>query len=130
MHALKPARWLVLLGALGCEGPTLNVGDYLPLDAGPMVELEDAEAHPDARAPVHDAQADGHVEGVVVQRCFDDDDCRDARFPRCNTNFFSCTNCQFDRDCKQGEYCDATPWTWQCRPDDGHHGSGAMGGAP
>jgi hypothetical protein len=113
MSALKHAAWLVLLAA--CEGPTLNVGelDLLELDAA---EPDASDAGRDAGR--RDAQwSDGRVE--VDWSCDDDDDCRDSRAPHCNTNFWFCTGCQFNRDCRQGEYCDTSPWVWQCR-EDGH----------
>ncbi len=132
MPALKRVALLALLGA--CEGPTLYVGDLelRMFDASEPDAAPDANSPEDARVIVRDAGKDSGPEIIVVQRCVDNDDCRDPRWPRCNTNFYVCTNCQTDRDCRQGEYCDTSPYSWQCHEDNGHKGDPgfATGGVP
>ncbi|MET0287862.1 MAG: hypothetical protein ABW352_25460 [Polyangiales bacterium] len=129
MPALKRALLLVLLSA--CEGPNLYLGDYeLPvLDASKV----DEDAGRDARVIERDAQlTDGRIIVIIPQRCADNSDCRDSRWPRCNTNFYFCTNCQFDRDCRQHEYCDPSDYAWQCRDKDERKDEpgGPMGDGP
>ncbi|HEX5656991.1 MAG TPA: hypothetical protein VFX59_07335 [Polyangiales bacterium] len=127
MPALKHVVWLGLLAA--CEGPTLYVGDLdlTELDAGES-DASAPDAGRDAR--VRDAQgSDGRVD-FEDYRCGKDDDCRDPRAPRCNTNFYFCTGCQFDRDCLQDEYCDTSFRVWQCKDGRKDDPGPSMGGGP
>lgn len=129
MPALKHGYLLLLALALGCEGPTLWVGALRDAEVdADDADVEMVDASVDARVIVRDAQArDGGGQGMVpLIKCFSNEVCP-RELPRCHSDIGFCTQCEFDRDCKQDEWCDY----WACRDkDDRGPGGGTMGGAP
>jgi hypothetical protein len=130
MSALKRCCLFLLLGAFACEGPTLWVGELrdAAVDAADSEPAVDASV--DANLAPRDAQArDGGV--VIIPpiiRCLNSEPCT-RELPRCHSELYRCTQCEFDRDCKQNEWCDY----WVCRSkgdDDRGPGGGTTGGAP